>query len=62
MRLVVIADIHGILPALEAFLDEVSHESLDGLIVAGDMVAGPNSMEVVRRLREEHCSVVTQSK
>jgi len=40
MRFAVIADIHGILPALEAFLRELRSERVDGLIVAGDMVGG----------------------
>ncbi len=51
MRFAVIADIHGILPALDAFLDELARESVDGLIVAGDMVGGPHSSQVVDRLR-----------
>lgn len=52
MRLAVLADIHGNLPALEAVLDDLRDEPIDGFIVAGDMVAGPNSDEVVERLRE----------
>jgi putative phosphoesterase len=52
MRLAVLADIHGNLPALEAVLNDLRDEPVDGFIVAGDMVAGPNSDEVVERLRE----------
>jgi putative phosphoesterase len=52
MRIAVIADVHGILPGLEVALDEISREGVEGLIVAGDMVAGPNPEEVVNRLRE----------
>jgi putative phosphoesterase len=51
MRLAVLADIHGNLPALEAVLDDLRNEPVDGFIVAGDMAAGPNSAEVVERLR-----------
>ena len=51
MRIAVIADVHGILPALEAFLDGIAGERLDGLIVAGDMVGGPSSVAVLDRLR-----------
>ncbi len=52
MRLAVLADIHGNLPALEAVLRDLRQFHLDGMIVAGDMVAGPNSVEVLRQLQE----------
>lgn len=52
MRLAVLADIHGNLPALEAVLKELQNEPIDGFVVAGDMVAGPNSDEIVQKLRE----------
>lgn len=52
MRLAILADIHGNIPALEAALREIKRDALDGLIVAGDMIVGPNSVEVIRRLRE----------
>jgi len=58
MRLAIIADIHGILPAVDAVLLELSQEHIDGLIVAGDMVAGPNSVEVVNRLRGHNCWMI----
>ena len=52
MRLAVLADIHGNLPALEAVLDDLQQFHVDGMIVAGDMVAGPNSAEVLQRLQD----------
>lgn len=52
MRLAVLADIHGNLPALETALQEVEEDAVDGYIVAGDMVAGPNPVEVLNCLRE----------
>jgi len=52
LRLAVLADIHGNLPALEAALVEIDADGVDGFIVAGDMVAGPDPQGVVRRLRE----------
>jgi len=58
MRFAVIADIHGILPALEAFLRELSSQSVAGLIVAGDMVGGPQPVEVLRQLRDFPCSMI----
>jgi len=52
MRLAVLADVHGNLPALEAVLADVQRHSVDGIIVAGDLVGGgPQSIEVIRRLR-----------
>ncbi len=52
LRLAVIADIHGMLPALDTALEEIAKENVKGIIVAGDMVAGPNPVEVINRLRE----------
>ena len=52
MRLAVLADVHGNLPALEAVLADVQQRGVDGIIVAGDLVGGgPQSVEVVRLLR-----------
>jgi len=51
MRLAVLADVHGNNPALEAALSEIEQDAVDGILVAGDMVTGPNSVEVLRRLR-----------
>lgn len=42
MQLAVLADIHGNLPALEAILHKLRSETIDGWIVAGDMVNGPD--------------------
>jgi putative phosphoesterase len=58
MKLAVIADVHGVLPALETALEEIAGEDVEGIIVAGDMVAGPNSAEVVQRLRERQCWMI----
>ena len=52
MRLAILADIHGNLPALETAFQEIEEDAVDGYIVAGDMVAGPNPVEVLNRLRE----------
>ena len=52
MRLAILADIHGNIPALEAALQEIKRDAVDGFVVAGDMVAGPNPVEVINRLRE----------
>ena len=52
MRLAVLADVHGNLPALEAVLADVQQHDVDGIIVAGDIVGGgPQDVEVIQLLR-----------
>lgn len=41
MRVAALYDIHGNLPALEAVLAEVGAESVDRIVVGGDVVPGP---------------------
>ncbi len=50
MRLVVLSDVHGNLPALEAVIDELSDHEIDGIIFAGDLVGGPQPVETFQRL------------
>ncbi len=50
MKLALLADIHGNLPALEAVLAETTTLGVDGYISAGDMVTGPLGNEVLARL------------
>lgn len=51
VRLAVLADIHGNLPALEAVLGDVEQHKVDTLIVAGDLTGGPQDVQVIQRLR-----------
>jgi len=52
MRLAVISDVHGNLPALEAVLNDLQQYEVDGIIVAGDLVGGgPQAVEAIRLLR-----------
>jgi len=41
MRLAVVSDIHGNLPALEAVLAEIGRERVDRVVNLGDIVSGP---------------------
>jgi putative phosphoesterase len=50
MRVAVLADIHGNLPALRAVLAEVDDEELDAIVVAGDVVGGPYPREALELL------------
>ncbi len=50
-RIAVLADIHGNLQALEAVLADLENDQpLDGLLVAGDIIAGPDQQRVLQRL------------
>jgi predicted phosphodiesterase len=51
MRLAVLADVHGNLPALEAVLDDIHRYTVEGIIVAGDHTALPQANETIRLLR-----------
>ena len=51
MRLAVLADTHGNLPAFEAVLSDVERQSVDGLIVAGDFCDRPQPLEAVRAVQ-----------
>jgi len=51
VRLAVLADVHGNLPALEAVLADVQQQDVQGIVVAGDLTCGgPHSTEVLRLL------------
>ncbi|MEU2060973.1 metallophosphoesterase family protein [Streptomyces sp. NPDC013455] len=50
-RVAVLSDIHGVLPALEAVLDEPDVMAADLIVVTGDHAAGPQPVEVLDRLR-----------
>lgn len=53
MRVAVLADIHGNLPALEAVLADAADQGAGELIVNGDMVnRGPQNAAVLQRLAE----------
>src|SRR4029453_2454037 len=47
MRVAVLADIHGNLPALEAVLGEVDAAGADAIVLAGDMTVGPLQAETL---------------
>jgi putative phosphoesterase len=54
LRLAVLSDIHGNLPALDAVLLDIAKRNVDGIIHLGDLVGYfPHSNEVVARIRAE---------
>jgi putative phosphoesterase len=46
-RIVVLADIHGVLPALEAVLAEPDVAAADVIVLAGDIASGPQPVETL---------------
>jgi putative phosphoesterase len=52
MRVAVLADIHGNLPALVAVLDEVDAAGVDVLVLNGDIATGPMPVETLDLLAE----------
>jgi putative phosphoesterase len=50
MRIAVLADIHGNLPALRAVLNELDAEPVDAIVVAGDVAGGALVREVLELL------------
>ena len=49
MRIAVMSDVHGNLPALEAVLADMP--PVDIISVAGDFIGGPQPVETIRLLR-----------
>jgi putative phosphoesterase len=58
VRVAVVSDIHGNLPALEAVLAEVEAEGVDAIVCTGDVVGGPFSADVFDRLASLDARVV----
>ncbi len=51
MRVAVLADIHGNLPALEAVLTDAEHAGVDAFVLNGDIVTGPMPAQTLDRLQ-----------
>ncbi|HEX7994129.1 MAG TPA: metallophosphoesterase, partial [Streptosporangiaceae bacterium] len=52
MRVAVLSDIHGVLPALEAVLGESDVAAADLVVLTGDLAAGPQPAETIDALRD----------
>jgi putative phosphoesterase len=52
------ADIHGNMPALEAVLVDAAGQGVDHIIVAGDLVCGPQPEETRRLLQSLDCTMI----
>jgi len=51
VRIAVLSDIHGVLPALEAVLAEPDVSGADRIVLCGDLAAGPQPVETLDVLR-----------
>jgi predicted phosphodiesterase len=59
MRLAIIADIHGNLPALDAALTRIEQLQVDRILVLGDIVVGsPDSLACWQRVKALNCPVL----
>lgn len=55
MKIAVLSDVHGNLPALEAVLEDIAQWQPDEVIVNGDLInRGPLSLDVLQLLQREH--------
>ena len=52
MRVAVLADIHGNLPALDAVLGDINAVGVDAIVLNGDIATGPMPAETLDRLAE----------
>ena len=60
MKIAVISDIHGNLPALEAVLDDIARRQVDKTICLGDIIGkGPSSKEALDICRA-NCDLIVQ--
>ena len=58
MRIGLISDIHGNLPALEAVLERLERDEPDEIVCLGDVAVGPWPSQTVTRLRELGCATI----
>lgn len=60
MRIALISDIHGNLPALEAVLEDIRLQKIEEIIFLGDLATiGPQPKEVVEKIRSLNCTCIT---
>ncbi len=59
LRIALISDIHGNLPALDAVLKDIESLNVDQIICLGDICdLGPEPGETLRRIRDLNCTVI----
>jgi putative phosphoesterase len=58
MKIAVLSDIHGNLPALQGITSELEQLDLEAIVAAGDYIGGPKSNEVISLLRSFNCIMI----
>jgi predicted phosphodiesterase len=59
MRLAILADIHGNLPAFEAALEHAARQKVDQMVLAGDIInGGPDSAACWQLAKSLHCPIL----
>ena len=59
MKIALISDTHGNLPALEAVLEDIRAQGVDGIIFLGDAATlGPQPRETLEALRSLDCTCI----
>jgi putative phosphoesterase len=58
MKIAVLADIHGNLPALNAVLAEIDGEDINQILVAGDILGAPYPAEVIKILHARNAYMI----
>jgi putative phosphoesterase len=58
MRLAILADVHGNMPALEGVLAEIDRDQPNEIIVAGDLIGGPQPNETIQLLRSVNSRLI----
>jgi putative phosphoesterase len=58
VRVGLISDIHGNLPALDAVTADLEREGVDEIVCLGDVAVGPQPAETLARVKELGCRVV----
>jgi len=58
MKIAVLADIHGNLPALNAVLAEIEEDNINQILVAGDILGAPDPVKVIRKLHDLNACMI----
>jgi len=58
LTVAILADIHGLLPALQAVVQDLAAYAPDEIIVAGDFLGGPQPLEVWSKLQSIKCRFI----
>lgn len=58
MKIAILSDVHGNMPALNAVVSELRNDQFESIIVAGDLIGGPKPNETIRLLRSLNCNLI----